>query len=138
MPAEKKRRLLLKSGVALGVMGVGAGVLAGYDSKQRKLHDLSAIGAGKPVVIQIHDTSCPVCRRLKSRSMSVLGDHEAIEFRIADIASSKGRELQEKYRVQKTTLLLFNAEGKLVHRAFGLQSIEELEEIFTRAFPAAT
>lgn len=136
LPAEKKRRLFLKSAVSLGVMGVAAGAISGYDAKKRELHDLTSIGAGKPVVVQIHDTSCPICRRLKSRSMTVLGDQEEIQFRIADIVTAKGRELQEKYGVQKTTLLLFDAEGNLVDTVFGLQTIEELEQLFARRFPS--
>lgn len=136
LPAERKRRLFLKSAVSLGVMGVAAGAISGYDQKKRELHDLTSIGEGKPVVVQIHDTSCPICRRLKSRSMSVLDDQDEIEFRIADIVTAKGRELQEKYGVQKTTLLLFDAEGNLVDTVFGLQTIEELEQLFARRFPA--
>ena len=68
--------------------------------------------------------------------MTVLGDQEEIQFRIADIVTAKGRELQEKYGVQKTTLLLFDAEGNLVDTVFGLQTIEELEQLFARRFPS--
>ncbi len=137
LPTENKRRLFVKSAVALGVLGVAAGAISGYDTKKRELHDLTSIGAGKPVVVQIHDTGCPICRRLKSRASNVLDGQPEIEFRIADIVSAKGRALQEKYGVQKTTLLLFDAEGNLVDTVFGLQTIEELESLFARRFPPA-
>lgn len=138
LPVEKKRRLLIKSVVSLGVFGVAAGALSNYDKNNRELHDLTAVGAGKPVVVQIHDTGCPICRSLKSRSTSVLKGQDRVEFRIADIATSSGREFQQKFGVQKTTLLLFNGEGRRVNTVFGLQTLEELELLFARSFPPAS
>lgn len=135
MPAKQKRRLFIKSAVSLGVFGVAAGAISGYDTQKKELHDLTIIGAGKPVVVQIHDTSCPICRRLKSRTVNVLDAQSQIEYRIADIVTSKGRALQEKYGVQKTTLLLFDAEGGHVDTVFGLQTVEQLESLFARNFP---
>ncbi|ASJ72172.1 thioredoxin family protein [Granulosicoccus antarcticus] len=135
---EKKRRLLIKSVVSLGVLGVAAGAISGYDTQQRELHDLTSIGAGKPVVVQIHDTSCPDCRSLKSRSLNVLENQSEIQFRLADISTSEGRELQNKYGVQKTTLLLFDAKGKLIDTVVGLQTNVQLESLFARSFPPAT
>lgn len=135
LPVKQKRRLFVKSAVALGVFGVAAGAISGYDSRKKEQHDLTAIGAGKPVVVQIHDTSCPICRRLKSRTVNVLEGQSQIEYRIADIVTAEGRALQEKYGVQKTTLLLFDAQGEHVDTVFGLQSVEQLESLFSRNFP---
>lgn len=134
LPAQKKRRLVLKSAVSLGVLGVAAGAVSGYDQQNRELHDLTAIGAGKPVVVQIHDTSCPICRRLKSRALSVFDKQDGIDFRIADIVTKEGREFQKKYGVQKTTLLFFDDTGKHLDTVFGLQTIEELEALVARNF----
>jgi hypothetical protein len=135
IPVKQKRRLFIKSAVSLGVFGVAAGAISGYDSQKKALHDLSAIGAGKPVVVQIHDTSCSICRRLKSRAVNVLERQSRIEYRIADIVTAKGRALQEVYGVQKTTLLLFDSEGEHVDTVYGLQTIEQLESLFARNFP---
>ena len=135
LPSKQKRRLFIKSAVALGVFGAAAGAISGYDAQKKEMHDLTAIGAGKPVVVQIHDTSCPICRRLKSRTVNVLDGQSEIEYRIADIVTAKGRALQEKYGVQKTTLLLFDATGQHVDTVFGLQTIEQLESLFARNFP---
>lgn len=137
LPAEKKRRLFIKSAVALGVMGAGAAAISGYDNQQRELHDLSAIGTGKPVVVQIHDTTCPLCRSLKSRAINELEGQSEILFRIADIATPEGRSIQEKYGVEKTTLLLFDAKGSLLDTVVGLQTNEELRNLFARRFPPA-
>jgi thioredoxin-related protein len=132
---KRKRRLFIKSAVSLGVFGVAAAAISVYDAQKKELHDLSIIGAGKSVVVQIHDTSCPICRRLKSRTVNVLEGQSQIEYRIADVVTSKGRALQEKYGVQKTTLLLFDAEGGHVDTVFGLQTVEQLESLFARNFP---
>ncbi len=134
MPALQKRRLIIKSVVGLGVFGVAAGAISGYDQKKRALHDLSVIGAGKPVVVQIHDTSCPICRQLKSRTSKVLEDQDAVEYRIADILTEEGRTLAQKYSVQKTTLLFFDAKGKHLDTVFGLQTIEQIEDRIARNF----
>jgi len=134
MPGVQKRRLALKATLAVGVLGVAAGAISGYDQQKRELHDLSAIGAGKPVVVQIHDTSCSICRQLKSRALSVFEDDESVDFRLADIFTDEGRALQQQYGVQKTTLLLFNAKGRHVHTVVGLQSIDELKALAARYF----
>lgn len=132
LPADKKRRLVIKSVVSLSVLGVAAGALSDYDKKNRELHDLTVIGTGKPVVVQVHDTSCPICRNLKSRVTSVLKGQDKIEYRIADITTNAGRKFQNEYGAQKTTLLLFNGEGRHINTVVGLQSVEELERIFAR------
>lgn len=127
MPVRSQRRWVMKSVLALGVLSVGAGALSSYDQSRRELHDLTVVGSGKPVVVQIHDTSCPVCRRLKSRAETVLGKQNDIAFRIADILTPEGRAMQESYGVQKTTLLFFDAQGNHVDTVFGLQTIEQIE-----------
>lgn len=135
---ERKRRLLLKGAVGLGIFGVAAGSISAHDSRQRELHDLAVVGAGKPVVVQVHDTTCPVCRNLKSRAMKVLSDQSRILYRIADLSDDEGRELQQKYSVGKTTLLLFDARGRLLEITVGLKPIEELEALFATHFPLET
>lgn len=137
LPVERKRRLLLKSAVGLGVLGVAAGAISAYDNQQRELHDLTVVGSGIPVVVQIHDTTCPICRSLKTVTANVLEDHSQILFRIADLATSEGQALQQEYGVQKTTLLLFDAKGSLVDTVVGLQTREELEALFSRHYRTA-
>jgi len=138
LPKATQRRHFIKWGVGLGVLGVAAGAISGYDAQNKELHDLSVIGKGKPVVVQIHDTSCSICRRLKSRTLSALDGQDRIEYRIADIVSTKGRAFQQKYGVQKTTLMLFDAKGKHIDTVVGLQTQDQLQRLFTRSFPIAS
>ena len=131
---QKQRRLVLKTGGAAALVAVSAGALATYDRRQRTLHDLSVIGAGQPAVVQIHDTSCPVCRSLKSRTSKALEQFDDVNFRLADIATDEGRKLQMEYRADKITLLLFDADGEHLQTVVGLQSVEELVELFSLRF----
>jgi thioredoxin-related protein len=131
---EKKRRLVIKGVGALAVLGVSAGALSAYDKKQRTLHDLSVIGQGQPVIVQIHDPACPTCRQLKSRSSTALKGRDNIHYRLADVTTSEGRELQQKYGVETITLLLFDGEGKRVSTIRGLQNVEYLQTAFNQAF----
>ena len=126
------RRKILQWVAGIGVAGVGASTLHAYDKNQRTLHDLSVIGGGKPVVVQIHDPSCPTCRRLKSAVTTALEGTENIQFRLADITTSEGKALQNKYNVPHVTLLFFNQAGKHVHTSQGLLSADQVESRIQR------
>lgn len=132
---NKQRRLIIKGAGAFAVLGVSAGALSAYDKKQRTLHDLSVIGQGSPVVVQIHDPSCPTCRQLKSRSTTALQGNDDVVYRLADVTTAEGKRLQSKYGVEKITLLLFDGEGRRVRTIRGLQSVDYLEAAFGEAFP---
>lgn len=136
MAPNKQRRLIVKCAGAFAVLGVSAGALSSYEKKQRNLHDLSVIGQGSPVVVQIHDPSCPTCRSLKSRTTTALKGNEGIFFRLADITTADGKKLQTQYSAEKITLLLFDGEGRRVRTIKGLQSVEYLEAAFDQAFAA--
>jgi len=131
---KKQRRLLMKTGGAAALVAISAGALATYDNRQRTLHDLTVIGAGLPTVVQIHDPSCPTCRSLKSRVSEVLSQFDGVNFRLADITTNEGRDLQMKFSAEKITLLLFDARGKHLQTVVRLQSVEDLAELFRFRF----
>jgi thioredoxin-like negative regulator of GroEL len=129
-----KRRTILKSTAAVGVL-IGGGVLIQfYDNKSRNLHDLTSIGSGQPMVVQVHDPSCALCRRLKSNTLEALDQIEGVQYRIADLTSSEGRAMAEEYGVGKVTLLLFNARGKHIDTVQGVTPVNKLLDTFTRRF----
>ncbi len=132
-PISRRKMLGLLLGVPLvGVAGVG---VHRHDVKKRALHDLSALGNGSPAIVQIHDPSCRLCRRLMANTKKALGERDDITYRIADITKTKGREFQERYGVPHVTLLLFNAKGRHVHTVQGVTPAEELVEHFRRHLP---
>ena len=120
------RRSVLKILTGVGITGLGATSLYAYDKNQRTLHDLSVIGSGEPVVVQIHDPSCPTCRRLKSAVSTALKSRPGIQFRLADITTKEGKALQNKYGVPHVTLLFFNDTGRHIHTTRGLLTPEQV------------
>lgn len=121
------RRTLLKAVTGVGVAAIGIPTLHAYDKKHRTLHDLSVIGQGKPVVVQIHDPSCPTCRRLKSAVTTALKGTDEIHYRLADITTSEGKTLQNKYAVPHVTLLFFDGHGKRLHTSTGLLTSDQIK-----------
>lgn len=121
------RRTWIKGAVGVLAATGGASALHAWDSRTRREHDLSAIGNGVPVVVQVHDRSCPTCRRLKAAMSAALSDRDDIHYRIADLAGSDGRELSERYKVPKVSLLFFDAEGEHRYSHTGILDAEEVE-----------
>ena len=128
---ELRRKFLIGSAVALGLGFTAFGINA-YDQQNRELHDLSVIGGGTPVIVQIHDPGCPTCRRLKNIVSNTLGADDPILYRLADITTAEGKALQDKYNVPNVTLLYFDQQGKRVHTTQGLLSSQELRANVSR------
>lgn len=111
---------------------VGAFGIHRHDVRAKTLHDLSVVGQGEPVVVQVHDPSCALCRRLKSSTVAALKDAPHIQYRIANLNDAEGRAMSQEYGVGKVTLLLFNARGTHVYTVQGVTPKEELTQIFNR------
>lgn len=126
------RRNALKLLIAVPVVGAAGTSIHRYDLQNRGLHDLSAIGAGKPTVIQVHDPSCQLCRRLMKNTRSALKGRDDIAFRVADVTTREGAEFQRTHNAQIVTLITFNAAGKKQDSIQGVTSVNELKERFTR------
>lgn len=124
--ATLNRRSALKILAGVGITGLGVTSLHAYDKNQRTLHDLTVIGSGDPVIVQIHNPSCPTCRRLKSAVSTAIKSRPGIQFRLADITTPEGKSLQDKYDVPHVTLLFFNGEGKHLHTTRGLLTADQV------------
>ncbi len=128
------RRNLLKAGGVAGLAIFGGGWIHAKDSQNREMHDLSAIGNGTPVVLQVHDPSCALCRQLKRSTETALEELPQLTYRIADLTSKEGREFAEKYNAGKVTLLLFDGKGKHLGTVNGTTPAPELVTTFKRHF----
>ena len=127
-----KRRHFIQLGV-LGVLSAGTFVgVSAYIEKQEVLHDLSIIGQGKPVLVQVHDPKCPRCQTLLSSVESVLKEFPEFEFRIANIKTGKGSVFASRRNLSNVTLLVFNESGKQTDVAAGLQTEEEVRAFLER------
>lgn len=132
---KTSRRQLALMGIAFVVAITGMASLHAFDKRNRDLHDLSVIGNGVPVIVQIHDPSCPTCRQLKSRMNAAMKDLPDVEYRLADISTSQGRTFQsENGGLPKITLMFFNAKGDHRHTLQGLVSPEEIKAAASRYF----
>ena len=122
------RRFTLIFAVLAGVVGSG---LAAFKYSYDISHDLSVLGKGIPAIVQIHDTSCSLCNQLRRNTDSAVkpfGDR--LLYRIADISTPQGRQLQLRHEVPHVTLLLFDGKGKVRNVLTGVKS----EEVLQRAF----
>jgi len=82
------------------------------------------------MVVQIHDPSCQLCRRLMKNTRSALKERDNINFRVADVTTGEGKRFQQKHNVPNVTLLLFNGKGTLVDTVRGVTPVEELSSRF--------
>ena len=128
----RSRRDLFKY-AGIGVLAIAGAVgIHQYDVRAKTLHDLSIVGEGEPVVVQVHDPSCQLCRQLKSSTQTALKSLPHIQYRIADLTTNKGREIGQQYRVGKVTLLLFDEKGDHVHTVTGVTPADQLKQTFER------
>ena len=122
----------MRASVFLLIAGTSAIGLSAYKNNWESERDLSVIGNGKPVVIQVHDSSCRLCRTLKTNVQDALAKLDGdLQYRIADIGTGEGRRLQRKYDVPHVTLLFFDGDGELKRTMNGVREVAELTEAFT-------
>jgi len=126
------RRNAIKLLIATPIAGVTAAAIHHYDVQSRDLHDLSMLGEGSPMIVQIHDPGCQLCRRLMSNTRSALKERSDINFRVADVTTNKGKQFQQKHNVENVTLLLFNGKGKLIDTVRGVTPVGELASRFAK------
>lgn len=114
----------------LAVIGVFAWNLPrGYSS------DLSQIGRGKNIVVQVHDHYLVASSQLMENLHRLRSEYEGkVEFVIADLQIAEGRAFAKHYNVDAVTLLFFAPDGKHVRTAQGVQELPELRESFNKAF----
>ncbi|MCP4983062.1 MAG: hypothetical protein GY935_21510 [Gammaproteobacteria bacterium] len=122
------RRFILTFVILAGVVGSG---LTAFKYSHDVSHDLSVLGKGVPAVVQIHDPKCQLCNQLRSNASAAAESFgERLLYRIADITTPRGRQLQLRHEVQHVTLLLFDGNGELRKVLTGVKS----EDILQRAF----
>src|SRR6056297_814047 len=98
-PVEAVSRRTLLGRIGIGAAGVaalgGAGVWGvGHVQAINAEHDLSRVGQGVPVVVQVHDPQCPVCNALQDETRAALREFDAQEvlYLIANIRTPEGSD----------------------------------------------
>ncbi|MET4102287.1 hypothetical protein ABIE58_001717 [Roseovarius sp. MBR-78] len=138
-PASRLSRRALLARVGIGAVGVGAlgaaGLLGVHKAQAITAeHDLSRLGQGVPVVVQVHDPQCPVCNALQDETRAALRDFKGGEvlYLIANIRTSEGTAFATRHAVPHVTLLLFDGAGRLRDTLRGPHQADELRPIFAR------
>lgn len=132
---ESRRRFLrfARNGAIMLPVIAGAGYFS-VSSVQATIceADLTKIGQGKPSIVQIHDPQCALCRTLQRQSRKALKtfDEENYTFLVANIKTIEGSTLAAQYGVPHVTLLLFDADGKMVQVVRGPSDTDSLRSIF--------
>ncbi|MEM8631125.1 MAG: hypothetical protein AAGF74_07805 [Pseudomonadota bacterium] len=136
-PTSPDRRTTLRR---LGLYAIGGAVVIGGGAAfavdfQRKLgeHDLSVIGQGTPVVLQIHDPQCALCTELQRETRRALRSVPAgaLLYRVADIRTDGGAARAALEGLPHVTLAFFDAAGRRVHVIQGVTPAAEIEAAFT-------
>jgi hypothetical protein len=126
---RRNRRSLLIAAIAAVLLVSAAVVVAAGNARSARFSDLSSVGQGIPAVVQVHDTTCPVCSELRrnlDRAIRGLDPSDLI-VRIADVNTPEGLEFAARYTdARRVTLLYFSADGTLVDTQTGLQDVDGL------------
>ncbi len=126
---------MAKMALGVAVVGGGAGLLLTRAVKaDMREHDLSRIGQGVPMVVQVHDPNCPTCLSLQTqvrKAMRAFGDDE-LQYAVASLDKTEGRRLAIEHGVGKITLLLFDAKGVRQEILHGVRNHSALESTFRR------
>lgn len=135
---QESRRDFLINMSAWGMGGAvllgGGGAFAFEFSKRMKEGDLSVIGQGKPVIVQIHDPQCRLCAALQDQTREALCtfDESEVYYRVANIRTTSGAEHQRKEGLPHVTLVLYDGDGQRVHVVRGVSPANELKNTFQR------
>ncbi|WP_298843506.1 thioredoxin family protein [uncultured Roseobacter sp.] len=119
------------AGAALVVGGGGYFALGSFRAYAAE-HDLSRIGQGKPVVVQVHDPQCPTCTALQKqarRALKNFGECDLV-YLVADIKTDEGQRFAVEHNVPHVTLLFFDGDGQRVQTLSGMHSSDQLLPVF--------
>lgn len=127
-------KIMRNGGLGLAAIG-GAGYWAsGSFRAYAAEHDLTRVGQGSPVVVQIHDPQCPTCTALQKQTRAALETFEecGLVYLVADIKTSEGAAFAARFGVPHVTLLFFNGEGERLRTVNGMHSRAQLEPMFAQ------
>ncbi len=140
VPKKKLSRRDFMSNVGYGALGVaivGGGSWFFVEEVRATMResDLTQIGNGIPAVVQIHDPQCSQCAALQRESREALCEMAGsgqLQFLVADIRTTKGRQFAASHNVGHVTLLLFDANGRRRGVLSGPNTSETLTGVFER------
>ena len=132
-PTRRDTLKFLRNG-ALAVTATGAagywatGSFRAYAAE----HDLSRLGQGAPVIVQVHDPQCSTCTALQKQARAALKEFDdcGLIYLVADIKTQDGAAFAARYGVPNITLLFFDGDGTLLSSVNGMHSSSQLSPLF--------
>jgi hypothetical protein len=125
--------------IAMAILAVPVAWMAMEAHNARVRGDLSVIGSGVPVVVQVHDRRNRESRRLHDHVERALARLDGpLEWRVVDANSQQAASLARDYGAGRLTLLLFDGRGEMVRMKHGVESVDALEAVFAEHAGSAT
>ena len=134
--SELSRRQVLRmirygalGAVAMGGAGYfGVGSFRAYAAE----HDLSRVGQGNPVIVQIHDPQCAMCTELQRETRKALKcfDDEDVLYLVASIKTDAGARFAASMGLPHVTLVLMNGSGEVQEVLQGVRDRTQLKPHF--------
>ncbi|MEM9046755.1 MAG: hypothetical protein AAGC81_18900 [Pseudomonadota bacterium] len=134
-PMTRRRALNLAINAGLGLAAVGGGWYVFSEVRAGIVEgDLSRIGQGVPMVVQIHDPQCQQCIALQRETRAALEgfSEDELQYVVANIRQPSGRKLASLHGVPHVTLLLFDANGTMREAIQGVSDRAYLSTAFQR------
>ena len=121
---------------AIGVVaagGVGLWANTSFTAYAQE-HDLSRLGQGAPVIVQVHDPQCPTCTALQKQTRAAFKsmDDCGMIYLVADITTNAGAALAARHGVPHVTLLFFDGQGVLLRTVQGMHSSAALRPMLVQ------
>ncbi|MEJ6402741.1 TlpA family protein disulfide reductase [Yoonia sp. 2307UL14-13] len=137
-PTAHRRGVLRNAALIGGLVAIGGFFTVSTVMATIAEHDLSVIGQGVPVVVQVHDPQCGACIDLQRETRAALKafDDRDLQYRVANVKAEDGAAFANGYGAPYTTLLLFDAEGQLRGNLHGVRPRAELEGAFAQLVAA--
>jgi len=132
---RRRKRLFLTAAAVVLVIAAGGSALYTFGRGEAEVQNLAAVGAGVPAVVQVHDTTCPVCTELRGNVDRIAGDYseEDLLIRVADVHSDDGLSFAARYTAaRRATLLFIDGDGELVDERSGALEPSDLRMLFDR------
>ena len=123
------RRVLIIA-LILGAAGILISLLPrGYS------RDLSLIGKGGNVVVQIHDHNQVSSQLLMDEINKVRSNYEGrVTFLVADVYTAEGKAFADKQNIHSAALVFFAPNGEMLTTLYGQQDAETISKTLNEAF----
>ena len=81
----------------------------------------------EPTLVMLSTKTCPPCKKMK-----LIVEEFAKDYRVLMLDAHEAQEVSIEYRVKSVPTFLMMAEGEVVARTTGAQTIDQLQKFFNQ------